>query len=144
MLERLTSTIKNLKIANIPVGDALLLLIGLGVNEAIIPTISRLIRLGNLPSVVGAGLGVVVKMPAVEKFLGPTLANVLSATAIAEGIDEQFNVRAKTEAVLSKFLPGGVATAGVETSGIEEVAKLGQAEVSEQERRIVSAIRARG
>ncbi len=144
MLERFTSTIKNLKIANIPVGDAILLLIGLGVNEAIVPTVARLIRLGNLPSVVGAGLGIIAKMPAVERFLGPTLANVLSATAIAEGIDEQFNVRAKTEAVLSKFLPGGVATAGVETSGVEETAKLGQAEVSEQERRIVSAFRARG
>ncbi|OQX87768.1 MAG: hypothetical protein B6D55_02345 [Candidatus Omnitrophica bacterium 4484_70.2] len=143
MLERLTSTVKNLRIADIPVGDAILLLIGLGVNEAVIPTIARLIRLGNLPSVVGAGLGIVVKMPAVERFLGPTLANVLSATAIAEGIDQQFNVRARTESVLSKFLPG-VSTSGIETSGIEEVAKLGQAEVSEQERRIVSAYKVRG
>jgi len=116
----------------------------LGVNEAIVPTVARLIRLSNLPSVVGAGLGIIAKMPAVERFLGPTLANVLSATAIAEGIDEQFNIRARAEATLSRLLPGGVATAGVETSGVAEVAKLGQVEISEQERRIVSAIRARG
>ncbi len=144
-LERIASRVKETKIFGVPVGDALLLLIGLGVNEVLVPTLGSLIRLPNLPAVTGAGIGVIAKLPVVERFLGPTMGNVLSATALATGLDHQIGVKAKVQSLISRILPAGTATAGAITSGVStsQAVSLGQAEVSEQERRILETLKVR-
>ena len=143
-LERVASRVKETKIFGIPIGDSLLLLIGLGVNDALIPTISRIIPVPQLSGLLGgAAIGVISKLPIVERFLGSTMANVISATAVATGIDYQLGLRAKVQSLVSSIMPAR--TAGVITSGAStpQAVSLGQA-VSEQEKRILEALKSRG
>ena len=141
-LESISSRVKESKIFGIPIGDSLLLLIGLGINDALIPAVSRLIPIPQVSGLLGgAALGVVSKLPIVERFLGPTMANVISATAVAVGLDQQLAVRAKVQSLLSSVMP--VKTAGIVTSEASQAVpvSLGQADVSEQERRILAGLK---
>ena len=139
-LERISSRIKETKIFGIPIGDSLLLLIGLGVNDALIPAVSKIIPIPQVSGLLGGtAIGIISKIPVVERLLGPTMANVISATAVATGVDYQIGLRSKVQSLVSSLMPAR--TAGVLTSGTSQQpapVSLGQAEVSEQERRILS------
>jgi len=141
-LERITSRVKETKVLGVPIGDAMLLLIGLGVSEAIVPVLTRFVK---FPIISGAGIGVIAKLPAIERLLGPTAANVISATALATGLDHQIALRDKIQTIVSSIVGkiSPVATSGAITSGVTQPISLGQADVSEQERRILETLRVR-
>ena len=142
-LENISSKIKQTKIFGIPIGDSILLLIGLGVSDSLIPAVSRIIPIPQLSGILsGAAIGAVSKVPAVERLLGPTMANVISATAVAVGVDYQIGLKAEVQSLVSSVLP--VKTSGVITGGVSSAApvSLGQADVSEQERRILETLKA--
>ena len=141
MLENISAKVKNTKVFGVPIGDAILLLVGLGVSDALIPIVNKVAK---LPIISGAGLAALVKIPAVEKVLGPTMSNVLSATSIAVGTDEQFAVRGKVESLLSSVtgvVPGLAPSTPVHTSGIpESISTPVVNNMSEQERRILATM----
>lgn len=152
-LQRVSEKIKKIKLAGIPVGNALLLLVGLGLNDALVPAASKILK---APILAGAGIAFLAKIKIVEKFLGPTLADVLSATAIATGIEDQISLRGRTHALVASLVGKISPTAGISalkgTSASNSAAApaspatttLGQVDISEQESRILSTLKARG
>lgn len=140
-LERLSSRIGEIKVGNVAVGQSFLLLAGLGINDALVPLLSAYLK---VPALSGAILSVIASLPAVRRIVGPTLSDVLSATAIAVGLNEQFQIRERTQSFVSGIL-GRLApkTAGTsELAGTESVS-LGQNEslLTEQERRILATMK---
>jgi len=121
-LENITAKVKAVKVAGIPLGDAILILFGLGLNDALIPVATRL-----------------VKMPIISGGAS-TLANVISATAVATGVDQQIALRARIHSLVTSLVGRAAPTAGVSAlagpSKSSAPVSLGQAEVSEPERRI--------
>ena len=144
-LERISSRIQDVKVFNVPIGDAILLLAGLGINDALVPAISKFIPIPNLSAVIGgSAIGAISKLPAVERILGPTMSNVISATAVATGLDYQIGIRDKVRNLVSSITGGKTTT--VSTGGISAIesspaVSLGQADISEQERRILATMR---
>jgi hypothetical protein len=140
-IERGVSRIGEIKVMNIPVGQAILLLAGLGINDALVPVVTNFLK---FPALSGAALSIVTKLPFVSRFLGPTLSDVLSATAITVGIDEQFAIRRRVKNLVSGLTSRvGVRTSGVELEGTPSTpsrVSLGQdfGPISEQERRILA------
>jgi len=113
----------------------------LGINDALVPLLSAYLK---VPALSGAILSVIASLPAVRRIVGPTLSDVLSATAIAVGLNEQFQIRERTQSFVSGIL-GRLApkTAGTsELAGTESVS-LGQNEslLTEQERRILATMK---
>lgn len=147
-IESLASRVEEFDVAQVPVGKSALLLTGLGLNEALVPVVSALLRGIPLSSLIsGGGLAFLARLGPVKRILGPTMSNVLMATAIAVGIDNEIDMTGKVRALVSSIVPGaGAATSGVpaQTAGAESspAVGLGQAEaLTEQERRILSSLR---
>lgn len=144
-IEKGVSRIGDIKVAKIPLGQSILLLAGLGISEALLPPLTTFLK---MPVLSGAALSIVVKLPMVSRLIGPTLSDVLAATSIATGLDQQLSIRARSKNLVSGLLGRvGVSTAGVELGAaarpaIKRVA-LGQdfGPVSEQERRILGTFR---
>jgi len=143
-LENITAKVKAVKVAGIPLGDAILILFGLGLNDALIPVATRLVK---MPIISGGAIAVLSKLPVIERFLGSTMANVISATAVATGVDQQIALRARIHSLVSSLVGRAAPTAGVSAlagpSKSSAPVSLGQAEVSEPERRILEALKAR-
>lgn len=140
MLEKLVGKIKDTKFAGVPIGDALLLLVGLGINDALVPTLTRLVK---FPILSGASIAFLSKLPMSERFLGPTMANVISATAIAVGVEDTIALKARVQAFISSITGRIAPTAGAITSGASSntPVSLGQVNISEQERRILETLK---
>lgn len=148
-LEKISEKIKNIKLAKIPLGEAILILLGLGVSDALIPATTRFVR---SPIISGGLVAFLAKMPIVERFLGSTFANVLAATAAATGIEDQIALRGRTHAMVSGLVgrvapmagivaPRATANMGSPAPAPVTTASLGQVDVSEQERRILSSLK---
>lgn len=143
-LEKGVSKIGRIKVANIPLGQSILLLAGLGISEALITPVNTFLK---MPVLSGAALSVIVKLPMVSRLIGPTLSDVLAATSIATGLDQQLLIRSRAKNLVSGLLSKvGVSTAGVELGAVRPAIKrvaLGQdfGSVSEQERRILGTFR---
>lgn len=143
-IERMSARIKDIKLAGVPVGDALLILVGLGINDALVPAATRLVR---APIISGGLIAFLSKLPMIERFIGPTLASVISATAVATGIEDQIALRGRTHAIVSSLVGRVAPIAGIaKTAGASPSpapVSLGQV-ISEQERRILESLKARG
>lgn len=143
-IEKGISRIGKIKVANVPVGQSILLLAGLGMSEALVPLLTPFLK---IPALSGGALSVIVKLPMVSRLIGPTLSDVLSATSIAVGLDQTLNIRERAKGLVS----GLVGRLGVKTAGARaalsgpapERVSLGQdfGPVSEQERRILGTFR---
>jgi len=143
-IEKGVSRIGKIKVANVPLGQSILLLAGLGISEALVPLLTPFLK---VPALSGGALSVVVKLPIVSRLIGPTLSDVLSATSIAVGLDQTLNIRARAQS----FVAGLVGRVGVKTAGVKAAlagpaparVSLGQdfGSVSEQERRILGTFR---
>lgn len=146
-VESLAAKVDRFEVAQIPVGKAALLLTGLGLNQALVPVLAGLLKGIPLSSLIsGGGLAVLARLGIVKRVIGPTMSNVLMATAIAVGVDQEVDLSGKVQALVSRIIPGAV-TAGVPatTAGVEGSSTptaLGQAPaLTEQERRILSSLR---
>lgn len=142
-IESGVSRIGRIKVANVPVGQSILLLAGLGVSEALVPLLTPFLK---IPALSGGALSVIVKLPMVSRLIGPTLSDVLAATSIAVGLDQTLLIRDRAKNLVS----GLVGRLGVKTAGVAALAgpaparvSLGQdfGPVSEQERRILGTFR---
>ena len=143
-IEKGVSKIGKIKVANVPLGQSILLLAGLGISEALVPLLTPFLK---VPALSGGALSVVVKLPIVSRLIGPTLSDVLSATSIAVGLDQTLNIRERAKGLVA----GLVGRVGVKTQGVRAAlagpaparVSLGQdfGSVSEQERRILGTFR---
>ena len=143
-IEKGVSKIGKIKVANVPLGQSILLLAGLGISEALVPLLTPFLK---VPALSGGALSVVVKLPIVSRLIGPTLSDVLSATSIAVGLDQTLNIRERAKGLVA----GLVGRVGVKTAGVRAAlagpaparVSLGQdfGSVSEQERRILGTFR---
>jgi len=144
VIEKGVSKIGKIKVANVPLGQSILLLAGLGISEALVPLLTPFLKVSALS---GAALSVVVKLPMVSRLIGPTLSDVLSATSLAVGLDQTLNIRARAQSLVAGLVSKvGVSTAGVKTAlagTAPSRVSLGQdfGSVSEQERRILGTFR---
>ena len=147
IIEKGLSKVGKFEVVNIPVGQAVLLLAGLGLNDIMVPALTSFLK---MPILSGAAISVISKLPVVEKFIGPTLSDVLAATAIATGIDEQFQLRNRTKSMVSGLLSkvgvSTVATTGVNTQAAVSTRGVALGKdfgmMSEPERRILATMRA--
>lgn len=144
-IENITGKVGDFKLMNIPLGQAMLLLAGLGLNDIMVPMLTNVLK---MPILSGAAISVVTKLPIVENFIGPTLADVLAATAIATGIDEQIQLRSRTKNLVAGLIGKigvPVATAGVNLGAAPRKVALGAdlGMVSEPERRILATMQVR-
>ena len=149
-MERLVSRIKELQVAGIPVGNAILLLAGLGTSDVLVPILNRFI---NIPAVSGAAISAIVQLPMIRRLIGDSAAAVLSATSMAVGLEQQLQVRARAQQLASRIL-GTVGLAGsprISLSGSQETSspsrsipsvRLGQQvqPMSEAERRALATM----
>ena len=142
-IEKGVSRVGKIKVANIPLGQSILLLAGLGISEALVTPLNTFLK---MPILSGAALSVVAKLPVVSRLIGPTLSDVLAATSIATGLDQQLQVRERSK----NLVLGLLGKVGVKTAGVAALAgpaparvSLGQdfGPVSEQERRILGTFR---
>jgi len=143
-IESGVSRIGKIKVANVPLGQSILLLAGLGISEALVPLLTPFLK---IPALSGGALSVIVKLPMVSRIIGPTLSDVLSATSIAVGLDQTLRIRERAQGLVS----GLVGRLGVKTAGARVAlaspaparVSLGQdfGAVSEQERRILGTFR---
>ena len=143
-IEKGVSRVGKIKVANIPLGQSILLLAGLGISEALIPLLTPFLK---IPALSGGALSVVVKLPMVSRLIGPTMSDVLSATSIAVGLDQTLQIRERAKGLVS----GLVGRLGVKTAKVKGTlagpaparVSLGQdfGPVSEQERRILGTFR---
>lgn len=141
-IESGVSRIGKIKVANIPLGQSILLLAGLGISEALIPLLTPFLK---VPALSGGALSVIVKLPMISRIIGPTLSDVLSATSIAVGLDQSLLIRERANRLVSGLVgkigvkTAGIALRGTPTSSPARVS-LGQdfGPISEQERRILS------
>jgi len=143
-IESGVSRIGKIKVANVPLGQSILLLAGLGISEALVPLLTPFLK---IPALSGGALSVIVKLPMVSRIIGPTLSDVLSATSIAVGLDQTLRIRERAQSLVS----GLVGRLGVKTAGVRAAlagpaparVSLGQdfGAVSEQERRILGTFR---
>ena len=143
-IESGVSRIGKIKVANIPLGQSILLLAGLGISEALVPLLTPYLK---IPVLSGGALSVVAKLPIVSRLIGPTMSDVLSATSIAVGLDQTLRIRERAQGLVS----GLVGKLGVRTKEVKaalagpapERVSLGQdfGPVSEQERRILGTFR---
>ena len=142
-IESGVSRIGKIKVANVPLGQSILLLAGLGISEALIPLLTPFLK---IPALSGGALSVVVKLPIVSRLIGPTLSDVLSATSIAVGLDQTLNIRERAKGLVSGLV-GRVGLKGARATALAGPAparvSLGQdfGAVSEQERRILGTFR---
>ena len=142
-IEKGVSRVGKIKVANIPLGQSILLLAGLGISEALVTPLNTFLK---MPILSGAALSVVAKLPVVSRLIGPTLSDVLAATSIATGLDQQLQVRERSK----NLVLGLLGKVGVKTAKAAALAgpaparvSLGQdfGPVSEQERRILGTFR---
>lgn len=152
-IENIASRIKGVKVAKIPIGQAALLLAGLGISDVLVGSISGITKMPGLIS--GPALAILLQLGAVKKLVGSTMADVLAATAVAVGIDQQIALREKTSALVGRIVPGRAPLAGLKSrlSSAPRVVPspktstaLGQVPeelLSEQERRIISTLQVR-
>lgn len=136
-IEKGARTVGGFEVLNIPVGQAILLLAGLGINDVLVPVLSKFLK---MPILSGAALSVISKLPVVENVIGKTLGDVLAATAIATGIDEQLAIRERTKAWVATL----VSKASVVTSGAPAAVSTGRDTglLNEYERRVLSIAKA--
>ena len=145
-IESGVSRIGKIKVANVPLGQSILLLAGLGISEALVPLLTPLLK---IPALSGAALSVVVKLPVVSRLIGHTMSDVLSATSVAVGLDQTLRIRERAQGLVSSLVGRiGVRTQGARAalSGASPAparVSLGQdfGPVSEQERRILGTFR---
>jgi len=138
-IERGVSRIGEIKVANIPIGQSILLLAGLGISDVLVPVGTRFLK---MPILSGAAWSVIMKLPVVSRLIGPTLSDVLSATSVATGIDSQFQIRARAQGLVSGLVSraGLAGVAKAELAGPAARVSLGQdlGLLSEPERRMLS------
>jgi len=150
-IEKALSRVGDVKVANIPIGQALLLLAGLGISDILVPIGSKFLK---VPMLSGAVMSVLVKLPVVSRIIGRTLSDVLAATSIATGLDEQFAIRERARGLVGGLVSKiGINTAGVRSrlAGVKTGAataaparvSLGQdfGLMSEPERRILATLK---
>ena len=154
VIESTVARIKRIEVAKIPLGQAALLLAGLGISDVLVGSITGITRLPAMLS--GPVLAIVSQLGAVKKIIGSTMADVLAATAVAVSIDQTIGLRDRTKALVGRIVPGGAPLAGLRSrlAGISTSAaaaarpsaSLGQLPeelLSEQERRIISTLQVR-
>jgi len=152
IIESTAARIKRIEVAKIPLGQAALLLAGLGISDVLVGSISGITRMPGVIS--GPALAVISQLSVVKKLIGSTMAGVLAATAVAVGIDQQIGLREKTSALVSRIVPGRAPLAGLKSrlsaassaAPSRPSAVLGQVPeelLSEQERRIISTLQVR-
>jgi len=146
-IERIAGKVGAFKVADVPVGQAALLLTGLGLSEGLLPLLTPMLK---QPVLSGAALAVIARLPIVKRILGTTISDVLMATAMAVGLDQQINIRGRMQGYVASLVGRITPTAGIsaKTAGTGGAGKaspiLGENNermLTEQERRMLSALR---
>lgn len=112
--------ILDVEVINMPVGKAFLLTTALGLSTGIGAMVDRLSRGMIPPAMVPFGVAAMLtNIPMIKRNLGADLTDLMAITAIASGVNQQFNVTGNVVAAIDRllsFVPGMGGTAALPTT----------------------------